>query len=260
MSQTWGFSTEVLKHLNKNRLFAFDWFQYIRAYTKPSNAALIMLCAQLKRWNADRVAKKTASQQPHDLTLDDVNAIRAMIQTALGKVALKHPEIMVDQLLFLTAGAIQIQSQTGADKAWGLVNQSIQNYLNTHKEKRMVSLGLFSMAVLVCVSMTMMNITKMNTAKLYKNNQDVMQSPPLEAEQSDADPVTLSMLQLAYEKMKRGTCQLPQAAMLPQEQRHAFLLFVNKGIVEVQNVENLRLALGYVNCLYPQELMRPMIK
>jgi len=116
------------------------------------------------------------------------------------------------------------------------------------------------MALLVCVSMTMMNITKMNTAKQYKNNPGVMQSSPLEAAQSDADPVTMSMLLLAYQKMQSGTCQLPQAAMLPEEQRHAFLLFVNKGIVEVQNVDNLRLALGYVNCLYPQELMRPMIK
>jgi hypothetical protein len=260
LSQTWGFSTEMLKHLNLNRLFSPGWVQYIRAYAKPSNAALIMLCGQLKRWNAERVTQKTATQQPQDLTLEDVNAIRAIIQTALGKVALKHPEIMADQLLFLTVGAIQIQSQTGADKAWGLVNQSIQNYLNTHKEKRMVSVGLFSMALLVCVSMTMMNITKMNTAKRYKNNPGVMQSSPLEAAQSDADPVTMSMLLLAYQKMQSGTCQLPQAAMLPEEQRHAFLLFVNKGIVEVQNVDNLRLALGYVNCLYPQELMRPMIK
>lgn len=260
MSQTWGFSTEVLKHFNINRLLALDWVQYIRAYAKPSNAALIMLCGQLKRWNADRVAKRTASQQPHDLTLDDVNAIREMIQAALGKVVLKHPAIMADQLLFLTVGAIQIQSQTGTDKAWVSVHQSIQSYLNTHKEKRMFSLGALSMAILVCLSMTMMNITKMNTAKLFKNNQDVMQSELLATEQSDADPVTMSMLQLAYEKMKSGTCQLPQAAMLPQEQRHAFLLFVNKGVVEVQNVENLRLALGYVNCLYPQELMRPIIK
>jgi hypothetical protein len=67
------------------------------------------------------------------------------------------------------------------------------------------------------------------------------------------------MLLLAYNKMKSGTCQLPQAAMLPPEQRQAFLMFVNKGIVEVQHVENLRLALGYVNCLYPQELMHPVV-
>jgi hypothetical protein len=65
----------------------------------------------------------------------------------------------------------------------------------------------------------------------------------------------MSMLVLAYNKMKSGTCQLPQAAMLPPEQRQAFLMFINKGVIEVKNVENLRLALGYVNCLYPQELM-----
>ena len=76
---------------------------------------------------------------------------------------------------------------------------------------------------------------------------------------SGTDPVTMSTLLLAYNKMKSGTCQLPQAAMLPPEQRQAFLMFVNKGIVEVQHVENLRLALGYVNCLYPQELMHPVV-
>jgi hypothetical protein len=65
----------------------------------------------------------------------------------------------------------------------------------------------------------------------------------------------MSTLLLAYNKMKSGTCQLPQAAMLPPEQRQAFLRFVNNGVIEVQHVENLRMALGYVNCLYPQELM-----
>lgn len=259
MSQTWGFSTEVLKHFNVNRLFTLNWFQYIRAYSKPSSAPLIKLCGQLKRWNADRVSEKSTRQQSNDLTQQDLNTISAMIQAALRKVALKHPETIADQLLFLTVGAIQIQSQSGTDKAWSMVDQSIQNYLNTHKEKRMVSLGLLSLTAAVCVSMTMVNISKMNTAKPTINNQYLTQTRLLEAEQSDADPVTLSMLQLAHEKMKGGTCQFPQAAMLPQEQRQAFLIFVNKGIVEVENVENLRLALGYVNCLYPQELMRPLI-
>jgi hypothetical protein len=71
--------------------------------------------------------------------------------------------------------------------------------------------------------------------------------------------VTISMLQLAYQKMQSGTCQLPQAAMLPIEQRTAFLMFVNKGSIDVNHVEDLRLALGYVNCLYPQQLMRPQL-
>jgi len=80
----------------------------------------------------------------------------------------------------------------------------------------------------------------------------------IEASTSTADPVTISMLQLAYNKMKSGTCQLPQAAMLPERQRQAFLAFVNQGTIDVNNVENLRQAFGYVSCLYPQELMRPL--
>ncbi|HEY0905990.1 MAG TPA: hypothetical protein VGE17_02200, partial [Methylophilus sp.] len=53
------------------------------------------------------------------------------------------------------------------------------------------------------------------------------------------------------------SCQLPQAAMLPEAQRQAYLQFVTEGKVYVEHVEDLRQALGYVSCLYPQELMRP---
>ena len=45
--------------------------------------------------------------------------------------------------------------------------------------------------------------------------------------------------------------------MLPSEQRLAFLTFVNTGTIDIQHVQDLRQALGYVNCLYPQELMHP---
>lgn len=111
-------------------------------------------------------------------------------------------------------------------------------------------------------------ITSVNNVKQLDSHHDVSQSPLevfgiseaakiSETVKSDADPVTMSMLKLTYQKMQSGTCQLPQAAMLPPEQRHAFLLFINKGVVEVQNVENLRLAINYVTCLYPQELMHP---
>jgi hypothetical protein len=89
--------------------------------------------------------------------------------------------------------------------------------------------------------------------------EDTSQILATETVAGETDPVSMSMLLLAYNKMKSGTCQLPQAAMLPPEQRQAFLMFVNKGVVEVQHVENLRLALGYVNCLYPQELMHPVV-
>jgi hypothetical protein len=175
-----------------------------------------------------------------------------MIHTATEKTAIKCTEVFLDQMLFLVIGAIQIQSQTGSDKAWTLVNQAVKDFVNTQKEKRMISIGLVVTALIVCLSaMTLMNV------KVHSRHQELQDTPFEVASVTDADPVTISTLLLAYNKMKSGTCQLPQAAMLPPEQRQAYLLFVNKGTIEVQHVENLRLALGYVTCLYPQELMHP---
>lgn len=257
MSQGWGFSTGILKQFNFSQLFSLDFLKHFRAYTNPESTSLVVLCRQLKRWNLDRVIDRTAHQQTLDLTLEDVNAIKEMVHTAIRKSPLKPPEIMLDQLLFLTVGAIQTQAQTGSDKAWSLVEQSIHRYVDVRHEKRLFSFGLFTIVLLIGFSTTMMNHTRVHKSQQLMPDSPLTSGAEVESE-SDADPVTMSMLQLAYHKMKAGTCQLPQAAMLPQEQRHAFLLFVNKGIVEVQNVENLRLALGYVDCLYPQELMRPL--
>lgn len=211
------------------------------------------LAGEIKHWNIERSARRLSLGQSHELSIEDVHVLKEMIHATSQKAATKCSEVFLDQLLFLVIGAIQVQSQTGSDKAWNLVNQSIKDFLSTQKEKRMTSLGLVFTAFVVSLSV----ITLMNV-KVHTHHNDDLQNTPFEvASVTDADPVTISTLLLAYNKMKSGTCQLPQAAMLPPEQRQAYLLFVNKGAIEVQHVENLRLALGYVTCLYPQELMHP---
>lgn len=211
------------------------------------------LSAQIKDWNIERSARRLSLGQSQELSIEDVHALKEMIHATTQKADTKCSEVFLDQMLFLVIGAIQVQSQTGSDKAWTLVSQSIKDFISTQKEKRITSLGLVISAFIVVLSaMALMNI------KVHTRNNDNLQNTPFEvASVTDADPVTISTLLLAYNKMKSGTCQLPQAAMLPPEQRQAYLLFVNKGAIEVQHVENLRLALGYVTCLYPQELMHP---
>lgn len=139
------------------------------------------------------------------------------------------------------------------------IGQSIDTKLfKRSKNKRLFSLGLLAVAILICLSLTTVPISK--THRMDDTSQILStEAVATEVVARGTDPVTMSTLLLAYNKMKSGTCQLPQAAMLPPEQRQAFLMFVNKGVVEVQHVENLRLALGYVNCLYPQELMHPVV-
>ena len=253
MNQTHSFQTAGLKCLNIRYLYSLGFLQNIRAYKNTSTAHLLGLSSQLSQWNVERISKKIAHGQAQDLSIEDVHLLKEMIHAAINKASVKCPEIFSDQMLFLVIGAIQVQSQTGSDQAWKLVNQSIKSFLNAQKEKRLFSLGLVTTAFVICLSAMTMTNAKIHTTSKAEFNL------PIESSLGTTDPVTISMLQLAYNKMKSGTCQLPQAAMLPVEQRQAFLMFVNNGVIEVQHVENLRLALGYVNCLYPQTLMRPQL-
>lgn len=253
MNQTQSFQTGNLKFLNIGYLNVLSYLKRFISFNKTSNAYLLRLSSQLNQWNIERISNRNVNVGALDLSLDDVNALKELIRVAIEKASIKYPEVIYDQLLFLTIGAIQIQSQTGSDKAWSLLNQSIQSHLTSQKEKRIFSLGLITTATVICLSV--MTIQNPKTHHI----DDASQILATETVAGETDPVSMSMLLLAYNKMKSGTCQLPQAAMLPPEQRQAFLLFVNKGVVEVQHVESLRLALGYVNCLYPQELMHPVV-
>lgn len=252
MSQTHSFQPGNIKLWLANALSLLDIVRHVSALRFGSSTRLLGLSSHLCNWNIERVAKKRANGQSQELSIEDVHALKVIIHAATDKTAFKCNEVFLDQMLFLAIGAIQVQSQTGSDKAWSLVNQSIKDFVSTQKEKRMISLGLVATALIVCLSaMSLMNVK-------VQTHHSELAGTPFEVEAvTDADPVTISTLLLAYNKMKSGTCQLPQAAMLPPEQRQAYLLFVNKGTIEVQHVENLRLALGYVTCLYPQELMHP---
>ena len=230
-------------------LCLLSFFQNISPYKKTSDTPLLGLSGKLSDWNFARVSVRKFHSQVHDLSIADVQALKEIIHAEINKSAIKCPEVIADQMLFLVIGAIQVQSQTGMDDAWKLVNQSIHNFSNAQKDKRRLLVGLVSTTLILILSTT----ATLNTKSYSINN--TLPVSPIATIADKADPVTMSTLLLAYNKMKSGTCQLPQAAMLPPEQRQAFLRFVNNGVIEVQHVENLRMALGYVNCLYPQELM-----
>ncbi|MGV3580799.1 MAG: hypothetical protein ACO1N8_00680 [Methylophilus sp.] len=223
----------------------------ISIFSKSSNATALLLSNKLYQWNSERIAIAKLNGNTQELTIQDIDFIKEKIQIAIKNASIKHPDTFSDQILFLSIGAIQIQAQTGSDRAWSLVKQAINNHFDNRSDKRIFSFSTLAVISITCVYM--MTNTQLHT---IKNPQP---SSAIESPIGATDPVTISMLQLAYQKMKSGTCQLPQAAMLPAEQRMAFLMFVNKGSIDVNHVEDLRLALGYVNCLYPQELMRPQL-
>ena len=246
--------TNQLNEMNANILFTLGLRQKVQVSGKTSKARLLGLSQQLSDWNFTRNSSQGSNAQLKDLSIEDVNFLKETIHSEIKKTSVKHPDVVSDQILFLVIGAIQIQSQNHSVEAWKLVNQSIQSFLKPEEEKRTLWLSFATAALVVlCVTATML---------LYPRIHDVdsvtaQSTSPASATAGATDPVTLSNLLLIYNKMKDGTCQFPQAAMLPPEQRQAYLSFINDGIVDVHNVANLKLALGYVSCLYPQELMHP---
>ena len=228
-------------------------FQRLFDYVLPTNTPLLKLTAQLSCWNESRISKNLVNNQAQDLSVDDIESIKQSIEEAIKRTSTKCSDVFCDQILFLVIGAIQIQAQTNSDKAWQLVNLSIKNTVESKKDKKIFQLSIFSSALIVCLCSMIISTSKV------KEITNISHVYSVEKAMTATDPVTISMLELTYNKMKNGTCQLPQAAMLPIEQRNAYLNFINKGLIDVQQVENLRQALGYVNCLYPQELMHPKL-
>ena len=226
----------------------WQWLRNITliSSSKRSNARLYGLLHQMHQWNIARML--TSSTQA--LSIEDIHDLKEIIQHSIRKTTIKQPEVVVDQLLFLAIGAIQIEAQNGSDQAWQLVERAIHNLAKSNQSTPIFLQSLAAILLAACVLTAINTQTKTHTVAPVTPFAMTVSAAP--------DPVTISMLNLTYHKMKSGTCQLPQAAMLPPEQRHAFLLFVNTGTVDVLHVEDLRLALGYVNCLYPQELMHPM--
>lgn len=252
MRKSHSLRMDHLKYLMIDRFIAAIFARCSGAYPFKSNKPLLELATKLSHWNDERLSKKSATQQIPQLSLEDLSAIKQIILNSANSAALKSPEVFLDQMFFLSIGAIQTQSQTGSDQAWRLVNQSIASYVSTQQQRKTYLMGFLATTLALCFSLTVMVPTQIH------HQSEPFGDSPLATDEGTTDPVTMSMLLLAYNKMKTGTCQLPQAAMLPPEQRQAYLLFVNKGYIEVEHVENLRLALGYVNCLYPQELMHPV--
>lgn len=201
----------------------------------------------LVAWNKQRLAQRGANTA---LNGQDIAAIRQLLEQAQQQSPVKLTPTLLDQWFFLAIGAIQIQSQAGTHRAWHLFDQSVHEQLSRPMLPHALSLGLLASVCVVWMAFTPV-----------KHRQVASMTSPLEtiepSTSGTVDPVTLSLLNLAYQKMQNGSCQLPQAAMLPETQRQAFILFVTAGKVEVDQVEPLRQALGYVSCLYPQELMRP---
>jgi hypothetical protein len=200
--------------------------------------------------SADDAGTETGAgmwQQLATLSISDIDALKSIIVSEVKKTAVPNADIVSDQILFLLLGAIQLHSRGNADKAWDLVQDSISEFL---KPKT-------SFKPLLFAGMTLLLISVASSGFFYLKSTS-QANTPLEGAavvQPGELPASITALQDVYTQMKGGKCQLPQAGMLPPDQRQAYIAFINDGIVDLHSADALQKALTHVSCDYPQKLM-----
>lgn len=233
-----------------NNFFSSEAFKsQLQKTGKSPLARLNGLSDIVSSWNQERISN--ANSAADDLSIADINILKDIIHAEIKRLKLKNSEVVSDQILFMLIGAIKLQVQNKSARPWELVNQSISNFTKPEKSggnRALITLVLISLIIMFSV------VTKNNF--LHKNieSPDVFNQPNVSSV-NELGNSTVSNLVSMHNKMKEGNCQLPQAAMLQPQDREAFIAFINEGKVEIGTADNLKSALGYVHCLYPQKLM-----
>lgn len=211
-------------------------------------ARLNALCSTLYQWNQTR--HSSIGSPVANLSISDINLLKDVINTEISRLKLKNAEIVTDQILFMLIGAMNLQSKNSSAKLWALVNQSISSFTGAEKSRSRSTLTLVLATLIITFGITTKNDSLHNDIA-PANAFDTAHVASI----NTLGNSTVNNLVSMYNKMKEGSCQLPQAAMLQPQDREAFIAFINQGKVEIGTADNLKSALAYVHCLYPQKLM-----
>ena len=238
--------------MNLNKLRSPGLNIRLEDHGRSPRARLSGLARLFRDWGNNTGAAGTQagagmSQQLASLSITDIDALKSIIVSEVKKTAVPNIDIVSDQILFLLLGAIQLHTRGNADKAWDLVQDSISELLKPRA----------SFKPLLFAGMALLLLSVASSGFFYLKS---ISHPPTAVEatasiQPGQLPASITALQDVYTQMKGGKCQLPQAGMLPADQREAYIAFINDGIVDLHSADALQKALTHVSCDYPQKLM-----
>ncbi len=192
-------------------------------------------------------AKNHTDAQLLDLSSDDVDVLKQLIYSETKKIKNVDAEILCEQILLLVLGALKMQTSANTDHVWNMVDDAVASFSQPEKTRLgKLNWMSFSVIFLILSWMTIQLLLRQETqARFY----------PDEISQSEMRLNTINHLIAMHNEMNKGSCQLPQAAMLQSKQRESYISFINHGQVNIDSAEDLKQALTFVNCLYPQKLM-----
>lgn len=213
---------------------------------KTPEARLKGLSLALKKWNQERIENSLNSSRS-DLSEAQIDGLKQLVQVETSKLSNKEADVVAEQILFLLIGAIKLQSENDSNTMWEMVDKGIATFIQPQR-------SLSSAVNLISITLLVIALVAIS-ANLALRKEIKNKAYPKEMYADESKNATVNNLVNLYNEMKKGSCQLPQAAMLQEKERETFITFINDGVVNIDSAEDLKNALAHVNCLYPQKLM-----
>ena len=186
-----------------------------------------------------------------DIDSEDIGALRILIADEVKKLKYLNTTEVTEQIFFLIIGALKLDAKQGSfSDPWYLANQGIKTLVIKNKKNNGYKYTFFCLIFITVGTLLWFINSKYHTNDGFAN--------PSAAYTNDLEPLPKLVLNpyipshfySLKAQMDKTTCQFPQAAMLPAEQRAAFLNFINTGKIALEELSNLQKALSRVNCDY----------
>lgn len=212
--------------------------------TAPGLYALLEALAEWKAGLSCSAASTTTAIQPQD-----IDALRSLIRQQLDKGRYANRTALADQILFIIIGALKTNdAEINQVDAWALTGDSVDSLLEAAHQPLVPGYIRHAYLGLIGIFFIWGGYGMLGYASHVPDaaTSEMALTPQAFAQR----PYVPTHVYAFREVMQQATCGYPQAAMLPIEQRVAYLDFIRRGEFALAELKNLEKALASVDCFY----------
>ncbi|MFJ5445978.1 hypothetical protein ACIKP9_07020 [Methylobacillus methanolivorans] len=223
----------------------------MRARGKKPAKRLGGLAIALSSIEREMVNKDSFRQTVDDIQAHDLELLRKLITPEVDKAGVPHQELITEQILMVLVGTLQMEARNDTSVSWTVAENAIEALLQNSKRSLFLRYVTPLMACLGLLGVTIMGYQLIFPPKLEPKELPVEPLAITSLDPQVPSPYVPSHFYTMRQDIAKLKCQYPQAAMLPEAQRSAFLQFINTGEIAITDLTNLQLALSKVHCTYP---------
>ena len=188
----------------------------------------------------------------------DIATLRTHIELQLRKGRYTDAAALTDQILFIMIGALKAHTREDATRTWDLTARSIESLLQAAQRPLVPAYLQHVCAGLLAVLCLWGGYGMLHDAR----NIDELAIAPVKLDKPvfAQSPYIPTHLHSFHRIMMQASCDYPQAAMLPIEQRGAFLVYLRNGQYSLAELRNLESALSKVDCFYASSINNSQVQ